>query len=322
MNKIKVIELFGGIGAPRKALENVAQELGFDIKSIDYVEICPKAVESYNALFEHLKEPESVIGYNLKPDILVHGSPCQTFSMASNGIKQLDVADNLNDYLERIKNGTNVKSDLFWETLRIIDNFGQWKPNVVIWENVPSVLNKNNISSFNAYIETMEEMGYTNSYEILDATDFGIPQGRKRLFVVSKLNGTSFNFDNLEKKLMRKLTDFLETNVDDYYTIGQPSMLKAIEDNKMKILDLNNDKEYVSTITTKQWRWNVSVVPISDTQYRILTPLECWRLMGFSDNDYYNVSQVSKRNDLYMQAGNSIVVDVMESIFKELLKGE
>lgn len=313
--KIKVLELFGGIGAPRKALFN----LGVNIKSIDYVEIDINAVKSYNALFDHLKEPDSVIGYTLKPDILVHGSPCQTFSNASNGIHQLDVADNLEEYLKRIENGDNVKSDLFWETLRIIDNLGQWRPEIVVWENVPSVLQENNIKAFKSYITHMEDMGYTNSYEVLDARDFGIPQSRRRLFCVSVLNGDKFDFTKLEKKLMVNLNDFLEENVCEQYIIKAPSMIKAINDGKMKKLNLSDPNECVPTITTKQARWNVGIIPIGE-EWRMLTPLECWRLMGFTDDDFDKVSSVVGKTALYQQAGNSIVVPVLEAIFKELLK--
>ncbi|MGN8845628.1 DNA cytosine methyltransferase [Niallia sp. HCP3S3_B10] len=73
---IKILELFGGIGAPRKALLN----LGVDHKAIDYVEIKENRVRAYNALYDHDHKPHSVVGWNLKPDILIHGSPCQDFS--------------------------------------------------------------------------------------------------------------------------------------------------------------------------------------------------------------------------------------------------
>ena len=77
---IQTLELFGGIGAPRCALRN----LGVDIKAIDYVEIDEKAVRSYNAMFKKdlPYKTQTVVGYNLKPDILIHGSPCQDFSIA------------------------------------------------------------------------------------------------------------------------------------------------------------------------------------------------------------------------------------------------
>ncbi len=112
---IKILELFGGIGAPRKALIN----LGVEHKSIDYVEWNEKAVRSYNAMFDNRYQPESVVGYNLQPDILVHGSPCQDFSIAG---KQ---------YGGNVEDGT--RSSLLFETIKIIENLGIWKPKVVIW---------------------------------------------------------------------------------------------------------------------------------------------------------------------------------------------
>lgn len=77
---VKILELFGGIGSPRCALRNI----GIPVKSIDYVEIDEKAVRSYNAIFkdELQNKTQSVVGWNLKPDILIHGSPCQDFSIA------------------------------------------------------------------------------------------------------------------------------------------------------------------------------------------------------------------------------------------------
>lgn len=73
---LKILELFGGIGAPRKALEN----LGYDIKSIDYVEILPYAVQAYNSIFDNNYDPQNIVGWNLNPDVLIHGSPCQDWS--------------------------------------------------------------------------------------------------------------------------------------------------------------------------------------------------------------------------------------------------
>lgn len=316
MKKIKILELFGGIGAPRAALEN----LGYDIKAIDYVEIDKYAVTAYNALYEHLKQPESVIGYNLKPDILIHGSPCQTYSSGGYCINgDVTVARDMDEYLQRLENGEEVKSDLMFETLRIIENMGQWKPSIVIWENVPSVLQDRNIASFEAYTNYMEEMGYHNTWEVLEATEFGIPQGRKRLFCISKLYDTTpFNFSNLERKRMQPLRSFLEQEVDDSYTLRQPSMLKAIDG--CRILDPNDPYICAKTLTTKQWRWNINIVPINEAEYRTLTEREYWRLMGFTDKQFEQVAARVSKTQLYKLAGNSIVVPVLEAIFKELLK--
>lgn len=86
---IKILELFGGIGSPRVALRN----LGVPTKAIDYVEIDEKAVKSYNAMFAHELgyKTQSVVNYDLKPDILIHGSPCfvaDTLVLTKNGYKK------------------------------------------------------------------------------------------------------------------------------------------------------------------------------------------------------------------------------------------
>ncbi|MDH5064963.1 DNA-cytosine methyltransferase family protein [Clostridium perfringens] len=156
---IKILELFGGIGSPRKALVN----LGVPVKAIDYVEIDEKAVRSYNEMFKKDLEykTQSVVGYNLKPDILIHGSPCQSFSIAG---KQQGADE-----------GSGTESSLMWETLNIIKQMGVWKPRVVIWENVKNVLSKHMIHTFNRYLTEMEALGYKNKFDVLNAMDFGLP---------------------------------------------------------------------------------------------------------------------------------------------------
>ena len=88
---VKILELFGGIGSPRCALRNI----GIPVKSIDYVEIDEKAVRSYNAIFKNelQNKTQSVVGWNLKPDILIHGSPCQDFSIAGHQGKATAAGD-------------------------------------------------------------------------------------------------------------------------------------------------------------------------------------------------------------------------------------
>lgn len=91
---IKILELFGGIGSPRCALRNI----GIPVKAIDYVEIDEKAVRSYNAMFKNelAYKTQSVIGWDLKPDILIHGSPCQDFSIAGHQGKATAAAGRIN----------------------------------------------------------------------------------------------------------------------------------------------------------------------------------------------------------------------------------
>lgn len=316
MKMIKILELFGGIGAPRKALIN----LGVEHKSIDYVEWNEKAVRTYNALFDHRYKPESVVGYSLQPDILVHGSPCQDFSIAG---KQ---------YGGNVEDGT--RSSLMFETIKIIENLGVWKPRVVIWENVKNALSKKMVAAFNHYLNDMENLGYTNSYQILDARDFGIPQARERLFTVSLLGSKYFDFEKLQKSQMRSIEEFLEREVEQKYIITQPSMIdrlpgKPINPNRFGGRMLDEIIEHAYTITTKQMRVpNSGVLKMSDNQFRYLTERECWRLMGFDDEDFEAALREHPSREgclngvLYHQAGNSIVVQILEAIFEVVLKAD
>lgn len=308
---IKILELFGGIGAPRKALIN----LGINHKAIDYVEIDEKAVRAYNALYDNRYKATSVVGYDLRPDILVHGSPCQDFSRA--GIRLGG------------KDEDKTRSSLMWETLRIIENMGNWKPKYVVWENVKGVLDKDMIHSFNKYLKRMEEIGYTSSFDILNAMDYGVPQKRERVFVISILGNKVFDFSKLESKPMKNIGDYLEKSVSDIYTIKSRSMLSRIGKNNSGSFSgrLTKIEEYTWTITTKQNRCpNSGIVDIGNGQFRLLTEKECWRLMGFDDEDYEAVLKEHPTRKgctngiLYKLAGNSIVVDVLEAIFKVLLK--
>jgi DNA (cytosine-5)-methyltransferase 1 len=310
---IKILELFGGIGAPRKALIN----LGVEHKSIDYVEWNEKAVRTYNAMFDHRYKPESVVGYSLQPDILVHGSPCQDFSI---GGKQ---------YGGNVEDGT--RSSLMFETIKIIENLGVWKPKVVIWENVKNALSKNMVTAFNHYLSDMEKLGYTNSYEVLDARDFGIPQARERLFNISLLDNKYFDFTKLKKRPMKPITDLLESDVDEKYVVTQPSMVrklpgKPIVSGSYGGRMLEEIKEFAYTVTTKQMRCpNSGVVKMQDGRYRYLTERECFRLMGFDDQDFeaalreHPSKEGCLNGTLYHQSGNSIVVSELEAIFEVLL---
>ena len=224
---IQILELFGGIGSPRCALRN----LGIKTKAIDYVEIDENAVRSYNAMFaEDLEyKTQSVVGWNLKPDILIHGSPCQDMSIAGHQGKATAEAGRINRGKGADK-GSGTRSSLMWETIHIIQNMGEWKPLYVIWENVKNVLNGYNRKNFEQYISEMGKLGYTSNYQILDARDFGLPQARERVFTVSVLNGDKFEFQDLIRTPMRNISEFLLDNdkVPPVYDVTQPSVYSVI----------------------------------------------------------------------------------------------
>ena len=313
---IQILELFGGIGSPRCALRN----LGIPVKSIDYVEIDEKAVRSYNAMFaEDLNyKTQSVVGWNLRPDILIHGSPCQDFSIAG---KQKGADE-----------GSETRSSLMWETIKIIQNMGVWKPRVVIWENVKNVRSKYMVHNHNRYMSELSKMGYTSSFELLDARDFGLPQARQRYFTVSLLGNEYFDFSDLIHTPMRDIHEFLELDVDEKYTVTQPSMIKLIGENRTGKKFTGSVQiigKYAMTITCKQMRCpNSGVIDLHNGKYRYLTERECWRLQGYTDEDYEHALSVHPgkpgcmNGALYKQAGNSIPVPIFESIFRKMIFGE
>lgn len=310
--KIQILELFGGIGAPRVALRN----LGISVKSIDYIEIDEKAVRTYNSMFSNELEykTQDVVGWNLKPDILIHGSPCQDFSIAG---KQ-----------KGADQGSDTRSSLMWETLYIIEQMGEWKPKVVIWENVKNVLSKYMKHNFNKYINYMKKLGYFSSYEILDARDYGLPQARERVFTISILGEHIFDFSLLKKREMKNIQSFLESDIKEHYTVTQPSMLSKIKLRegltfKGTVPVIEN---FAYTITCKQMRCpNSGVISLGNGKYRYLTERECWRLQGFSNDEFEAALKAHpgrkgcQNGELYKQAGNTIPVPVLESIFEVLI---
>lgn len=315
IEKLKIVELFGGIGAIRKALIN----FNIPYEVIDYVEIDKNCVKSYNKLYDENYTPKSVIGYtlpNTQIDILMHGSPCQDFSRVG--------------YKKGGLKGSGTRSSLLFETIRIIEE-AKYKPRWVIWENVKGVLDKNMKDAFLYYLDEMQKLGYETKYEILNAKDFGIPQNRERLFAISFLGNNKFDFTNLTKKEMKNISHYLEKDVKDKYTVTQKSMLEHLysKDNKKFKGRLKIIKDNCYTISTKQIRVpNAGIVDLKNGKYRYLTERECFRLMGFTDDDFDKLREVYPEREnktssiLYKQVGNSIVVDVLEAIIKEIKEVE
>lgn len=345
MSKLKILELFGGIGAPRNALEL----LGVNIKSVDYVEILPYAVVAYNQLFDNNYTPSSVIDWNLNVDMLIHGSPCQDFSIA--GKNNID----------------SGRSILYERTLEIIEKELNPRPKYVIWENVKGLLNNSNKQHFYHYLDTLSKLGYTNHWNVISGLNAGIPQDRQRVFVVSIRNDikNTFSFENIKSLTTQPLDYFLEenpVNENCELDVVQPSMIRALENGKVKI-----SITYTSTITTKTIRWNstvifkdfnnfwtiprkkdgelingnynriwkidrhvgtipVSVIPrigkLEDKHllFRYLSRRECFRLMGFNDDQFDKILLKNiPKSKIELITGNSIIVQNLMQIFGELL---
>ena len=120
-------------------------------------------------------------------------------------------------------------------------------------ENVPEVCGSSNVKHFNKWIQKLESLGYTNRFEILNAKDYGIPQNRRRCFMVSILGDVAYDFP-LKIKLKYRLKDFLENVVDEKYYLDEKDLerisnWKAYEKPLENVVDVENENK-VGTITT------------------------------------------------------------------------
>lgn len=339
MSNINVLELFSGIGAASKALSN----LSIPHTIVDAVEIDKYAIASFNAIHGTSFSPQDITKWGKTPsvpiDLLMHGSPCQSFSIAglqAGGDK-----------------GSGTESSLMYESIRIISKL---LPSYVVWENVKNLLSPKHRHNFDAYLEALSGLGYTNYYKIMNAKDYGIPQNRERVFTVSIR--TDVPYSQLFEfpapiPLVYSLSDFLEKTPDEKYYLTDEqivSLASSSFDQNKRYYDPEGLCPTLSTMQGGQRQPKIiedfyksrpareysEVAPTLranrfglklDTGKRVrrLTPRECWRLMGFSDIDFGKArnQKPKKMSDqqLYKQAGNSIVVPCLEAIFRKLFLG-
>lgn len=308
-NTIKILELFAGIGACSKAFENL--EIPHEI--VDVVEIDKYAIKSFNAIHHTNFQPSDIRDFDkdIKVDLIMHGSPCQDFSVAG---KQAGGDE-----------GSGTRSSLMYETLRIVEKL---KPKYVIWENVKNLLSKKHRHNFDSYLEVMEKLGYQNYYQVLNAKHYGVPQNRERVFTVSILDGGKYLFPE-PVPLEKKLKDVLEKDVDEKYYISDAMMdyFMGINQKPSKfprkerfLANINRKNQDIgNSVTTNAGQRPTDNFVVKDYRIRKLTPKECWRLMGFDDSDFEKAEKVNSNTQLYKQAGNSIVVKVLEEIIKNLI---
>lgn len=330
-----------------------------------------------------LEEKEDVYNLSVEEDnsytvnnVIVHN--CQDFSTAG-----LQAGGDI---------GIGTRSSLMWNSVAIIKHV---KPKFVVWENVKNVLSKKHKHNFEKYLKSLEDIGYNNYYQVLNAKDYGIPQNRERIFVISiRKDIDKGNFKFPEKQTLQlKLKDLLDDEVDEKFYLKDSQIERIKNSTFMQEKKRIQNKEYCDTLLARNWKdpkcirvcknnQSENVEDIAPTQtsncggsgssatiskrednnkikvignympsghdasrvvdsngiaptvkenhgtvtatnvdfkIRKLTPKECWRLMGFSDEDFQKASDTGLSNtQLYKQAGNSIVVDVLEKIFKNL----
>lgn len=213
-NKIRLIELFAGIGSQAMAL----RDIDADFETWKVVEFDKFAIESYNAIhgtnYEtqdirniHCEDLEIIDKQNVTY-LLTYSFPCQDLSKA--GKKK------------GMSKGSNTRSGLLWEVERILLECKERDelPQILLMENVPDVIGKKNYKDFTQWYATLENMGYQSYYKILNSKDYGIPQNRARCFMVSILGEYKFTFPK-KQQLKLRLKDLLENTVDEKYYVSK-----------------------------------------------------------------------------------------------------
>lgn len=206
---MKVLSLFSGIGAFEKALDR----LNIDYELVAFSEIDKYATKSYCAIHGvdesmNLGDITKVDENSLPKDIdlITYGFPCQDISLAG---KQKGM---FND------DGTQTRSGLFFEALRIIE---ATKPKIAIAENVKNLTGKKFKEQFELVLKSLEEAGYSNYWKVLNAKDYGIPQNRERVFIISIRKDIDKGYEFPEPfPLKLRLKDMLDDEVDESFYIS------------------------------------------------------------------------------------------------------
>jgi len=211
---LKVLSLFSGIGAFEKALEN----LDVPYELVAFCEFDKYATKSYCAI--HAADESQNLGDITKVDetklpkdidICCYGFPCQDISNAG---KKKGLFN---------EDGTKTRSGLFFDALRIIE---ATKPKIAIAENVKNLVSKKFMVEFQIVLDSLEQAGYNNYWKVLNAKDYGVPQNRERVFIISirkDIDHGLFQFPE-PFPLKKRLKDVLEDEVDEKYYLSTGEM--------------------------------------------------------------------------------------------------
>lgn len=298
-NKLKIGTLFSGIGALEQALIKlqIPHEIIFANDIDKYCKLSYDANYQYQDWYNDINEFDGT-KYQNKIDILMAGTPCQSFSMAGNH-------EGLND----------SRGSLIFKYINAIKEIS---PKVFIFENVKGLLNMNRGKVWNNIIlPAFQELGYHLHWKLLNAKDFGIPQNRMRLFLIGFKENIFFKFPK-SIPLMITMQDLLVDNPQEKYFLSAKMKAFALttwsNDPTIPEVDLKIARTLLSTMA-KMHRASFDNYISCGEKLRRLTPRECLRLMGFSDDFKIVVSDTQ----IYRQAGNSVVVNVLEYIIKEII---
>ena len=299
---MKVLSLFSGIGAFEKALDR----LNIDYELVAFSEIDKYATKSYCAIHGvnesmNLGDITKVDENSLPKDIdlITYGFPCQDISLAG---KQKGLFNN---------DGTQTRSGLFFEALRIIE---ATKPKIAIAENVKNLTGKKFKEQFELVLKSLEEAGYSNYWKVLNAKDYGIPQNRERVFIISIRKDIDKGYEFPKPfPLQLRLKDMLDDEVDEKYYLSDEQILtagyfgNAVNPNLKDVYDRKKaiiNKQVSYTISTKPDRRIGDCNYVTDDRNEMTT--EEFLKKKFGEGQKILVREATKKGYAEAEAGDSI----------------
>lgn len=325
---MKFIDFFAGIGGFHSGLEKAG------MKCIGWCELDKFAQKSYRAIYDTTnlwfgEDVTKVKGSELpKADLWTFGFPCQDVSVAG---KQ-----------KGIKRGT--RSGLFYEMMRLLDECKENKPEWFICENVKNLLSIDGGRGFFSVLAEMGERGYTVEWKVYNSKDYGVPQNRERVYIVGHYGDSTgqsllpvrrANTEALREIIGgRQAERVYDGNKISRTLIGQGGGLGAKTGLYTKVMPIitpdrlekrqngrriKNEGEPSFTLTSQD-RHGVLIADDELIRIRRLTPRECFRLQGFTDEQFDRVAAVNSETQLYKQAGNAVTVNVVEEIGRHIVK--
>lgn len=325
--QLKVLSLFSGAGAFEKAMKR----RGIDFDLVRYCEVEPTIAKSYSILHNvseklNLGDISKVDTATLPYfDLMTYGFPCTDVSVAKVDGKGL----------------LGMESGLLYEALRIAEDT---RPKYMIAENVKNLVGKHK-KGFDEMLNLLEELGYNNYWKVLDSANYNIPQNRERVFVVSirkDVDDGSFVFP-VKQPLEKKWYEFLDVSETRELTNRQKRMVAVAKgENTDDTIKFEGEIQFgkaVITLRQSGLRFQANDVHPTITSYygkgggnftilahngKIggITPKQCFKLMGFDESDYQKLEDAGiSKSTMYVMAGNSIVVNVVEGILENLFGG-
>ena len=303
------VDLFAGIGGLRIAFEHCGGECIF---SSEWDKFAQQTYQANFGVVPHGDITKVSIKEIPDHDVLLAGFPCQPFSHAG------------------LKGGfTDTRGTLFFDVVRILK---AKKPSLALLENVKGLKNHDNGRTFRVLEQSLDRIGYDIFAKVLNASDFGLPQNRERVFIVclnrEKVKSRNFEFP-APPRTKTRVGDILQRRVNKKYVIsdklwsGHKRRLKnhQANGNGFGYRIFTSESTKTSTISARYYKDGSEILIATSGNPRKITPREAARLQGFPETFQIPVSDTQA----YKQFGNSVAINVATALAEEMasiLQGE